>query len=420
MRPLPRLGVSAEEKGEGTAARHNPGWPMYPSVALVWKVPQLASLPPQYTYPLGEMMKTTVAVMSMLAASSLAHGAVTSATWGTADGKPVELYTLADADLTVKITNYGAHVVSIEAPDRDGKRADVVLGFKDLAGYQADAKTYMGSVVGRYGNRIAKGAFSLNGKTYTIPANDHGNALHGGTIGFDRKVWQGEKTANGVELTLVSPDGDMGFPGQLTAHVRYTLEGKSLKIDYTATTTRPTVLNLTNHSYFNLGGEGSGEVLNETVMLNADRYTPVDQTLIPTGELAPVAGTPFDFRKPMPIGAHIGDTNDQLRIAGGYDHNFVINGTGGGLHLAAKVVDPASGRSLTVMTTEPGVQFYSGNFLDGTVTGVSGVAYQKHAGFCLETQHFPDSPNHPSFPSTELKPGQTMRSETVFTFGVQK
>ena len=365
-------------------------------------------------------MKTVVAAMSLMAAGSLAHGAVTSAPWGNADGKPVELYTLTDADLTVKITTFGAHIVSIEAPDRNGKRADVVLGFKNLGGYQADTKTYMGSVVGRYGNRIAKGAFSLDGTTYHVPTNDHGNALHGGTTGFDRKVWTGQKTANGVELTLVSPDGDMGFPGQLTAHVHYTLEGKSLKIEYSATTTKPTVLNLTNHSYFNLGGEGSGDVLNQVVMLNAARYTPVDTTLIPTGQLAPVAGTPFDFTKPMPMGAHINDANDQLKIAGGYDHNFVLNGSGGGLREAAKVVDPASGRTLTVSTTEPGVQFYSGNFLDGTVHGASGAAYGKHAGFCLETQHFPDSPNHPSFPTTELKPGQTMHSETVFSFGLQK
>ncbi len=365
-------------------------------------------------------MKATLLATSLLTLTTLAHAAVTAKPWGTADGKPVELYTLTDQDLTVTITNYGAHIVSVDAPDRNGKKADVVLGFKDLAGYMADQKTYIGSVVGRYGNRIANGTFSLDGTTYHIPTNDHGNALHGGTVGFNQKVWSAHKTADGVELTLVSPDGDMGFPGQLTAHVRYTLSGKSLRIQYSATTTKATVLNLTNHSYFNLGGEGSGDVLNERVMLNADRYTPVNKTLIPTGQLAPVAGTPLDFRKPTPIGARINDNNDQLKIAGGYDHNFVLNGGGGGLHLAAKVVDPASGRSLTVTTTEPGVQFYSGNFLDGSVTGASGVAYQKHAGFCLETQHFPDSPNQPNFPSTELKPGQTMHSETVFTFGVEK
>ncbi len=366
-------------------------------------------------------MNKTILPASLLALTSLAHGAVTTAPWGTADGQAVEIYTLTDADLTVRITNFGAHVVSIEAPDRSGKRADVVLGFKDLAGYQADTKTYMGSVVGRYGNRIAKGAFSIDGTAYTIPTNDHGNALHGGTLGFDRKVWTGHKISNGVELTLVSPDGDMGFPGQLTAHVKYTLQGKSLHIEYSATTTKPTVLNLTNHSYFNLGGEGSGDILKEVVTLSADRYTPVDSTLIPTGQLAPVAGTPFDFRTPTPIGARIDVDNDQLKIAGGYDHNFVLNNAGSkGLHLAAQVMDPASGRTLTVTTTEPGVQFYSGNFLDGTVTGAAGAAYAKHAGFCLETQHFPDSPNQPSFPSTALRPGQTMHSETVFTFDVQK
>ncbi len=366
-------------------------------------------------------MKLTCFATSLLALAPLAHAAVTEATWGKVEGKPVELYTLSNSDLTVRITNFGAHVVSIEAPDRNGKKADVVLGYNSLAGYEADTKTYMGSVVGRYGNRIAKGTFSLEDNTYHIPTNDHGlTALHGGGNAFDRKVWTGQKTATGVELTLVSPDGDNGFPGQLTAHVRYTLDGKSLKIEYSAVTTKPTVLNLTNHSYFNLSGEGSGDVLKEVVMVNADRYTPTDKALIPTGQLAPVAGTPFDFRQPTPMGAHINDANDQLKMAGGIDHNFVLNGSGGGLHTAAKVMDPASGRTLTVTTTEPGVQFYSGNFLDGTLHGASGAAYGKHAGFCLETQHFPDSPNQPKFPTTELKPGQTMHSETVFTFGVAK
>ena len=365
-------------------------------------------------------MKFTPVALSFLATASLAHAAVISTTWGTADGKPVQLYTLSDSDLTIRITNYGAHIVSIEAPDRNGKRADVILGFKDLAGYQADSKTYMGSVVGRYGNRIANGTFKLNGATFHIPTNDHGNALHGGTTGFDRKVWTGLQTADGVELSLVSPDGDMGFPGQFTAHVRYTLEGKSLKIEYSATTTKPTVYNLTNHTYFNLGGENSGSILKDIIQINADRFTPVNATLIPTGKLAPVAGTPLDFRQPTAIGERINSDNDQLKIAGGYDHNFVLNGSGSGLHMAAKVVDPTSGRTLTVTTTEPGVQFYSGNFLDGSLTGVGGAKYQKHAGLCLETQHFPDSPNQPNFPSTELKPGQTMHSETVFTFGIGK
>lgn len=368
------------------------------------------------------LVLTSALVLSPLASSPLAHAAVTVAAWGnTSTGQPVELYTLTDTDLTVRITDYGAHIVSVQAPGHEGKGADVVLGYKDLAGYLNDTKTYMGSVVGRYGNRIAKGAFNLNGTVNHIPINNIGNALHGGTRGFDRKVWSGHTIQNGVELTLVSPDGDMGFPGQLTAHVRYTLEGKSLHIHYMAETTKPTVVNLTNHTYFNLGGEGSGTILNEILTIPAARYTPVDATLIPTGQLAPVAGTPFDFLKPTPIGARIDQPNEQLHIAGGYDHNFVLNGgVTPGLHEAAKVVDPSSGRTLTVTTTEPGVQFYSGNFLNGSDIGASGNAYAKHSGFCLETQHFPDSPNQPSFPSTTLRPGQPMHSETVFTFGVQK
>lgn len=360
-----------------------------------------------------------VIAMLMLFAGPGAHAAVDVKPWGrTADGSPVNLYTLTSKSLTITITNYGAHVVSIEAPDKGGKRADVVLGYKDLAGYEADNKTYVGSVVGRYGNRIAKGAFSIDGRAYKIPLNNNANTLHGGTTGFDRKVWTGRVISNGVELTLVSPDGDMGYPGALTATVRYTLSGDSLSIDYTATTSRPTVVNLTNHTYFNLAGESSGTILQQKLMLNADRYTPVDAGLIPTGQLVPVAGTPFDFRHSTAIGERMGEANEQLKLAGGYDHNWVLNGTG--LREAAHVVDPASGRTLTVTTDQPGVQFYSGNFLEGAYTGVGGVPYAKYAGFCLETQHFPDSPNQPSFPSTELKPGQTLRSNTVFTFGVEK
>lgn len=360
----------------------------------------------------------------LASAASLAHGAVSTSPWGkTTAGEAAELYTLSDAELTVRITNYGAHIVSIEAPDRAGHKADVVLGFKELAGYEDPKNTaYFGAIVGRYGNRIAKGTFTLDGATYHAPLNNNGNSLHGGTTGFDHKVWTGKPVQNGVELTLVSPDGDMGYPGQLTARVRYTLQGKSLHIQYTATTTKATVLNLTNHSYFNLGGEASGTILKQVLTLPADRYTPVDVTLIPTGQLAPVEGTPFDFRQPTAIGARIDQDQEQLKLGGGYDHNFVLNGSGGGsgLHLAAKALDPESGRTLTVTTTQPGVQFYSGNFLDGTLTGISGASYPKHAGFCLETQHFPDSPNQPSFPSTTLRPGQTFHSETVFTFDVQK
>jgi aldose 1-epimerase len=361
-----------------------------------------------------------VAVVLMSSVGSVAWASVTKADWGkTADGKPVQIYTLSDHDLTVRVTTYGARVVSLEAPDRAGKKADVVLGYDNVGGYEADTSTYFGSVVGRYGNRIAKGAFTIDGKTYHVPLNNNGNALHGGPAGFSGKVWTATEIPDGVELTLVSPDGDMGFPGTLTAHVRYTVVGKSLRIAYSATTTKPTVVNLTNHSYFNLAGDGKGTILEQVLTIPADRYTPVDATQIPTGELAPVEGTPFDFRKPTAIGARIQDANEQLKIGGGYDHNWVLSGAGESLHLAAKAYDPSSGRTLTVTTTQPGVQFYSGNFLDGTKTGKFGVTYQKYAAFCLETQHFPDAPNHPKFASTLLRPGQTMHSETVFTFGVQ-
>jgi len=362
-----------------------------------------------------------MSVLAVSAASLAAQTTVKSEDWGkTKAGAPVQIYTLTDSALTVRITNFGAHVVSVSAPDRSGKRADVLLGFNSVAGYESDGGTYIGAIVGRYGNRIAKGTFSIDGKTYHIPINNGVNALHGGPLGFDHKVWTGRALPNGVEMTLESADGEMGFPGKLTVHVEYTLKGDALHIGYTATTTKPTVVNLTNHAYFNLAGENSGTILDQQLMLNADRYTPVDPTLIPTGTLDTVQGTPFDFRKATAIGARINDANPQLKIAGGYDHNFVLNGVGAGLHLAARVLDPKSGRTLTVTTTEPGVQFYSGNFLDGTLTGISGTKYVRNSGLCLETQHFPDSPNQPKFPSTVLRPGQTLHSTTVFTFGVQK
>jgi aldose 1-epimerase len=356
--------------------------------------------------------------VAVLLMSSLAQASVSEAAWGkTADGTPVKIFTLSDHDLTVRITTFGARVVSIEAPDRTGKAGDVVLGYDNVGMYEQDT-TYFGSIVGRYGNRISKGRFSIDGETYHVPVNNNGNALHGGLGGFSGKVWTGTEIPDGVEMTLVSPDGDMGFPGKLVVHVRYTLAGASLRIDYAATTTKPTVVNLTNHSYFNLAGNGKGNILNEVLMIPSDRYTPVDATQIPAGELAAVAGTPFDFRKPTAIGARIHDSNAQLKIGGGYDHNFVLNGMGDGLHLAAKAYDVSSGRTLTVTTTEPGVQFYSGNSLDGR-HGKYGVTYATFSGFCLETQHFPDSPNQPKFPSTLLKPGQTLHSETVFAFGVK-
>jgi len=360
-------------------------------------------------------------VIAMVVSVSGASASVKKEPWGVSSGgDPVALYILANNNLTVRITTYGARIVSIDAPDRNGNVEDVVLGHDSLAAYEADNATYFGAVVGRYGNRIANGKFSLGGQQYSVPTNNNGNALHGGTLGFDRKVWSAAPLADGVEMTLISPDGEMGFPGTLTARVLYTLEGNSLHIVYRATTTKPTVVNLTNHSYFNLHGNGGQTILDETMTISADRFTPVDAELIPTGELASVSGTPFDFRKPTAIGARISQGDTQLTIARGYDHNFVLNvAKSNSLHLAAHVVDPDTGRTLTVTTTEPGVQFYSGNFLDGKIIGKSGNAYPQHAGFCLETQHFPDSPNHPNFPTTELLPGHAMQSITVFTFGVE-
>jgi aldose 1-epimerase len=357
-----------------------------------------------------------------IAFAAAAHAEVHKQGWGTTKhGESVDLYTISSGPLTVTVTNYGAHVVTIEAPDKAGQKADVVLGFKDISGYEDPKNTaYIGAIVGRYGNRIASGVFSLEGKPYRVPANNNGNALHGGTTGFDQKVWQAHEIPNGVELTLISPDGDMGFPGALTAKVKYTVIGSSLHIDYTVTTDKPTVVNLTNHSYFNLAGEGSGTILDHRLAIEADKITPIDAGLIPTGKFLPVDGTPFDFRQAHAIGERINSADEQLKLAGGYDHNFVLTHNHTGLHLVAKAYDPKSGRTLEVRSTEPGVQFYSGNFLDGSLIGRSGAKYEKYAGFCLETQHFPDSPNQPSFPSTELKPGRVLHSSTIFTFGVSK
>ena len=356
-----------------------------------------------------------------IAASTLSAGAsVTKASFGTAkDGMPVDIYTLTSGKIEARIMTYGARIVSLSVPDRDGKMADVVLGYDTLADYQKDGNTYFGSIVGRYGNRIAKGKFSLDGHDYQVPLNNNGNSLHGGTIGFDSLVWTGKQVPDGVEMTLVSKDGDQGYPGTLTAHVTYTLKGSALKIDYAMSTDKDTVANLTNHSYFNLSGAGSGDILGDIITIPADSYTPVDAGLIPTG-IEPVAGTPFDFRKPTPIGARIDADNQQLKYGGGYDHNWVLNGPAGALKEAAKVEDPKSGRVLTVTTTEPGVQFYTGNSMPGTHPGKGGASYPKRTGLCLETQHFPDSPNHPAFPSTELKPGHPRHSTTIFTFSTEK
>jgi aldose 1-epimerase len=360
-----------------------------------------------------------VMLLSMTTAMA-AHGLVTKTVMGTMpDGTAIDLYTLKSDGIEASIMTYGARVVSIKTPDRDGKMANIVLGYSGLDGYLDDGKTYFGAIVGRYGNRIALGKFSIDGHQYQVPVNNNANSLHGGTVGFDKLVWQARQITDGVEMTLVSKDGDQGYPGTLTVHVRYTVHHNALRIDYTMSTDKATVVNLTNHSYFNLAGDGKGTILGEELMLPADKYTPVDAGLIPTGVLAPVEGTPFDFRKATVIGARINDNNEQLKIAGGYDHNWVLRGANGEVKTAARVYDPGSGRVLTVTTTEPGVQFYSGNFLDGTKYGKAQQGYVKNAALCLETQHFPDSPNHPAFPTTELKPGESRHSMTTFTFSTQ-
>jgi len=363
-------------------------------------------------------MMTTLGAQGAVVAT-----AVTKAGFGKLpDGTAIDIYTLKNAELTVRITNYGARIVSLLAKDRDGRMGDVALGYDSVEGYVAEeaSKTFVGAIVGRYGNRIRAGKFSIDGKEYQIPLNNNGNALHGGPHGFDDQIWAVKELPDGVEMSLVSKDGDMGFPGTLTLHVRYTLVDDSIHIHYAATTDKTTVVNVTNHAYFNLAGDGAGTILDEVLQINADEYTPVDAGLIPVGGAKPVAGTPFDFNKPTAIGARINEPNEQLKFGGGYDHNWILRGKPGEMKVAARVYDPKSGRVLKVLTTEPGVQFYSGNSIPGLYKGKTGVVYGKYAGFCLETQHYPDSPNQPSFPSTLLKPGETMRSETVYAFSVQK
>jgi aldose 1-epimerase len=343
----------------------------------------------------------------------------------TPDGRVIELVTLRNPHgVEVRVMTYGGIILSIRTPDRAGQFDDIVLGHDDAAGYFSNG-TYFGVLVGRYANRLAKGKFTLDGHAYALATNNGANHLHGGTKGWDQALWKAETFQNaggvGVVLTLTSPDGDQGYPGTVNARVTYALSDKNeLTVDYQAKTDKPTILNLTQHSYFNLAGPKATDILGHELQINADRYTPVDATLIPTGALAPVAGTPFDFRTPTPIGARIGQANEQLTRGKGYDHNWVLNRQGPGLRPAARVVEPTTGRTLDIATTEPGIQFYSGNFLDGTVTGKGGRVYGHRAGFCLETQHFPDSPNHPDFPSTVLRPGQEFTSRTVFTFGVTK
>jgi aldose 1-epimerase len=350
--------------------------------------------------------------------------------FGTApDGSEVERWTLSNGDITMRVLTWGGVIQTLEVPDANGDVDNVVLGFPDLAGYVSDADPYFGSLIGRYGNRIAGGSFTLDGTTYELPVNNGPNTLHGGPTGFDDQVWRATDVSDdevaALRLRLVSPDGDQGFPGTLTTTVTYSLDAESrLTVHYEATTDAPTVVNLTQHTYWNLSGEGSGTIYDHELQINASGYTPVDATLIPTGEIAPVDGTPFDFREPTAIGARIRDNNQQLLYGQGYDHNWALdredNGAREGsdaedaLEQAAVLQDPHSGRTLTISTTEPGLQFYSGNFLDGTLVGTSGRIYRQSDGLALETQHFPNSPNQPSFLSTELRPGQVYDSTTVF------
>ena len=379
--------------------------------------------------------RTLLCVLILMGGLSLAgsmsaqgmRGAIKKESFGkTTGGEQIELYSLSNKKgMEVSITNFGATVVTLKVPDRAGKAADIVLGYDTLDGYE-NGTSYFGATVGRYGNRIASGKFSIDGKTYTLPKNNGENTLHGGIVGFNKKVWKAREIASklgeSLEMSYLSADGEEGFPGNLSAKVVFTLSAdrNELRIDYTATTDKDTVLNLTNHSYFNLTGEGNGDILDHVMTLHAKQFTPVDKGLIPTGELKNVAGTPMDFNSATAIGKRINESDEQLVFGKGYDHNWVLARAGGGngLSIAAEAYDPKSGRRLEVLTTEPGVQFYSGNFLDGA-KGKGNKPYPQRAAFCLETQHFPDSPNHANFPSTLLKPNAVFHSQTVFRFSAK-
>jgi aldose 1-epimerase len=350
-------------------------------------------------------------------------GFVHKASFGkTADGTPVEIYTLRNSEgMEATILTYGGIVTSLKVPDRNGKFGDVVLGYDKLDGYLTNSP-YFGALIGRYGNRIAKGQFTLDGQTYTLATNNGPNSLHGGLKGFDKVVWTARPVetfyGHGLELTYLSKDGEEGYPGNFSVTAIYVVTEKNeLLLQFTATTDKDTVCNLTHHSYFNL--RGSGDVLDHVVQINADKMTPVDSTLIPTGELKPVAGTPFDFRQPTAIGARIGDDNEQLKFGNGYDHNWVLNKSPGELILAARVFEPATGRVMEVFTTSPGMQFYTGNFLDGTIKGKGGQVYKFRDAFCMEPQVFPDSPNHPNFPTAELKPGKIYKNTIIYKFSTE-
>jgi len=343
----------------------------------------------------------------------------------TPDGAAVELFTMKNAGgMEVRAISYGGTIISLKTPDRTGALGDIVLGFDNLQAY-LDGTPYFGAIIGRYGNRIGGARFELDGVTYPLAANDGPNHLHGGVKGFDKVVWEGEPFGNesgvGVVFRYASPDGEEGYPGALQVQVTYTLtDANELVVDYLATTDKATPVNLTQHSYFNLAGQGSGDILGHELTLAAASFTPVDATLIPTGEIVPVAGTPFDFRTPHAIGERIDADDQQIQFGGGYDHNWVLSGPQqDGMTLAARVFEPTTGRTMEILTTEPGIQFYSGNFLDGSLTGKGGAVYNYRNGFCLETQHYPNSPNEPEFPSTVLRPGEEYRTTTVFRFGVE-
>lgn len=375
-------------------------------------------------------MKTpSLVVAGLMLTSTMTHAAdssIAAKPFGTtSQGEKVTQYTLTNAKgASVSIITYGGIVTSLKVPDRNGKLADVVLGFKSLSEYEKKSP-YFGCLVGRYGNRIAKGEFTLDGHRYHLATNNNGQSLHGGLRGFDKVVWNAvpAETRQGpsLKLTYVSKDGEEGYPGNLSVTATYTLTNKNeLKLVFRAKTDKVTVVNLTHHSYFNLAGQGSGDILGHVVTIHADKYTPVDQVLIPTGKQASVKGTPFDFRKPTAIGARIKEEDSQLKNGKGYDHNWVADKLPGHLGLIAKVEEPRSGRLMEVISTEPGVQFYSGNFLDGTLIGKGGKVYGFRNGFCFEPQHFPDSPNHKSFPSTVLRPGETYRNTIIYRFSIAK